>query len=201
MQISYNQNRTEIRSINSMYDIYMNRGKIGNPPILLVYTDNTINVSDDEKTENEINTYFRNNQALTSADGKQGIGGAISSSGNSLINIIGSEFVENTVLASKDADKLSENVRSLFDIKLSQSGSTVCNKSDSVTAINNSNNFEESVTDYMNKILKDKSEFQVSAIASCFAAARKGNKKDVLAQESYQFYRLMKKKSEDCGNV
>lgn len=170
MQISYNQNRTEIRSINSMYDIYMNRGKIGNPPILLVYTDNTINVSDDEKTENEINTYFRN-----------------------------APFV--TVLASKDADKLSENVRSLFDIKLSQSGSTVCNKSDSITAINNSNNFEKSVTDYMNKILKDKSEFQVSAIASCFAAARKGNKKDVLAQESYQFYRLMKKKSEDCGNV
>ena len=153
-----------------MYDIYMNRGKIGNPPILLVYTDNTINVSDDEKTKNEINTYFRN-----------------------------APFV--TVLASKDADKLSENVRSLFDIKLSQSGSTVCNKSDSITAINNSNNFEESVTDYMNKILKDKSEFQVSAIASCFAAARKGNKKDVLAQESYQFYRLMKKKSEDCGNV
>jgi len=59
LQISYNQNRTEIRSINSMYDIYMNRGKIGNPPILLVYTDNTINVSDDEKTENEIHRLLR----------------------------------------------------------------------------------------------------------------------------------------------
>lgn len=59
-----------------------------------------------------------------------------------------------------------------------------------------SGDFAESVNEYLTNILKDKSNYQIKAIASCLITARKGNTNAVLDEESRQFYRLIRKKSE-----
>lgn len=57
--------------------------------------------------------------------------------------------------------------------------------------------FTEALDQYLEKVLGGKTDFQTAAIASCLAAARNGNGNAVLEEESCQFYRLMRKKSEE----
>lgn len=59
-----------------------------------------------------------------------------------------------------------------------------------------SGDFAEAVDEYLTNILKDKNDFQIKAIASCLITARKGSAKAVLDEESKQFYRLIRKKTE-----
>lgn len=59
-----------------------------------------------------------------------------------------------------------------------------------------SGDFTEAVDEYLTNILRDKSDYQIKAVASCLITARKGDAEAVLAEESRQFYRLISKKAE-----
>ncbi len=50
----------------------------------------------------------------------------------------------------------------------------------------------ENADKYAEILFKDKTEFQIREITSCFVTARNGSRKDILDAESRSFYRLIK---------
>ncbi|MDE6520208.1 MAG: hypothetical protein K2K91_07105 [Ruminococcus sp.] len=128
-----------------------------------------------------------------------------------------------TILASKSLQDYSPEMLMMFDVRLAKEPyfmrnsaeylgiyRKICGKNSAYRYENTpeTDNFQtdlvreisgdvaEAVDEYLTNILKDKSDYQVKAIASCLITARKGSADDVLDEESKQFYRLIRKKAE-----
>ncbi|MGN1114802.1 MAG: hypothetical protein ACI4RC_06755 [Oscillospiraceae bacterium] len=63
-----------------------------------------------------------------------------------------------------------------------------------------SDDFHKEVQSYIKSLIGDKTSFQTKAVVSCLVQARTGESERVLNEESRQFYRLMKAKTEESAN-
>lgn len=132
-----------------------------------------------------------------------------------------------TVIAGENLSAIPNDILAKFDLRITETRTPITNadsmdnfacaaicgensaykysqggdiSNDFFTILSGEKDFREKAMQYLESLAKDKDDFQLYSLATCFRAARSGSMETVFEQESMQFYRLMQRKSKEASN-
>ena len=191
---------------DSPQDIFQNSEAINDrlekdAAVLIVNIGGTFSLPEDNVIRENIQEYFKNIDALTI--GMKSDFSEVSFDGMTLFDI----RTGNTAYSLGHDIKLSDEQLKKYEIMCGRKEAQrykdfLEKKSDDLFAtglvkvMETESELKDSVTDYAQRLLKEKSPFQIKALISCFMYARTGDTELVMREESCQFYKLIKEKSE-----
>lgn len=175
-------------------------------PVVIFMADKLYEVSENDLNNTEIQSFFRNLPMITVIATENIQQYPIDflllfdmRLSNKQYIFSGNENISDSTLSSY---KISCGENAYYNLKMFlESDKKIPFESSLSIMISDEFTFDESVEQYIEKILFERTPLQINGIVSCLTAMRNGNTEKSLEEESYYFYKLIESKSEESNGI